>query len=65
MKELFFWFLTPEKNRCLIIGLIMTILGVILIPFIIGVPIAGIGFSIFAIGVLVSCGQKFSKFRKR
>jgi len=30
-------------NRYVILGLILSILGVILIPFIVGIPIAGIG----------------------
>jgi len=64
MKGIFQWFFTPEKNRYLIIGLILTILGVILIPFIIGIPIAGIGFTIFAIGALISYGQKIQKGKK-
>lgn len=64
MKGIFQWLFTPEKNRYLIIGLSLTILGVILIPFIIGIPIAGIGFTIFAIGALISCGQKIPKGKK-
>lgn len=64
MKGIFQWLFTPEKNRYLIIGLILTILGVILIPFVIGIPIAGIGFTIFAIGALISYGQKIQKGKK-
>ena len=64
MKGIFQWFFAPEKNRYLIIGLVLTILGVILIPFIIGIPIAGIGFTIFAIGALISYGQKIQKGKK-
>jgi len=37
---------------------------VILIPFIIGIPIAGIGFTMFAIGALISYGQKIQKGKK-
>ena len=42
------------------IGLILTGLGIILIPVIIGIPIAGIGFMLFSIGVLMSFAQKLS-----
>jgi hypothetical protein len=64
MKGIFQWLFTPEKNRYLTIGLILTILGVILIPFVIGIPIAGIGFMIFAIGAIISYGQKIQKGKK-
>jgi len=64
MKEIFQWLFAPEKNRYLTIGLILTALGVILIPIVIGIPIVGIGFMIFAIGALVSYGQKIMKGKK-
>ncbi len=64
LKELFFWFLNPKGNRYLAWGLGLSILGVILIPFIIGIPLAGIGFSLFSWGVMVSFAQKFSKGEK-
>ncbi len=64
MKEIFQWLFAPEKNRYLTIGLILIALGVILIPIVIGIPIAGIGFTIFALGVLISYGQKIPKVKK-
>ena len=64
MKEIFLWLFTPEKNRYLVIGLILTVLGVLLIPVVIGIPIAGIGFSIFAIGAIISFAQKFAAGKK-
>lgn len=64
MKKVFQWLFAPEKNRYLIMGLVLTVLGVILIPVIIGIPIAGIGFTIFAIGVMISYGQKIQKSKK-
>jgi len=59
MKEFFLWLFTPKRNRYLILGLVLTILGVILIPFIIGIPIAGIGFVIFSIGAMISLAERF------
>ena len=54
---------TPKRNRYLVWGLILSILGVILIPFIVGIPIAGIGFSIFAYGAILSFAEKFSGWK--
>jgi membrane-bound ClpP family serine protease len=59
MKEFLLAFFRPGWNRLALAGIALTILGVILIPFIIGIPIAGIGFSIFAIGIIVSFVCKF------
>jgi len=60
MKEFFLWLFTPKRNHYLVWGLVLTILGVILIPFIIGIPIAGIGFALFSIGAIISLAEKFS-----
>jgi hypothetical protein len=59
MREFFLFFFAPQWNRLLVIGGILTILGVITIPILIGIPIAGIGFSMFAIGTLVSFARLF------
>jgi hypothetical protein len=56
--------LTPKRNRYLLWGLILSIVGVILIPFIIGIPIAGIGFSIFAYGVILSFAEEFASWKE-
>ena len=64
LKGTFFSFLTPKRNRYLIWGLILSILGVILIPFIIGIPIAGIGFSMFAYGVILFFAEKFADWKE-
>ncbi len=64
MKDIFLWLFTPERNHYVVIGLILTILGVLLIPVIIGIPIAGIGFCILIIGIMISFAQKFSTGKK-
>lgn len=64
LKGGFLSFLTPKRNRYLIWGLILSILGVILIPFIIGIPIAGIGFSMFAYGVILFFAEKFADWKE-
>jgi len=60
-KYFLFWLFTPKCNRYLVWGAILSILGVILIPLVIGIPIAGVGFTIFAIGVIISFAQRFRK----
>ena len=64
MKEFFIQIFSPKRNRYLIIGLILTIIGVLLIPFVIGIPIVGIGFTLFSIGALVSYGEKAANGKK-
>lgn len=64
MKNFFLRLFTPKRNRYLIWGVILSILGVMLIPFIIGIPIAGIGFTIFTIGVLISFAERFESGKK-
>jgi len=64
MKEFFLWLFTPKRNHYLVLGLVLTILGVILIPFIIGIPIAGIGFVIFSVGAMISLAERSSAAAK-
>ena len=63
LKEVFLGFFTPKRNRYLVWGLVLSILGVILIPFIVGIPIAVIGFSIFAYGVILSFAEEFASWK--
>lgn len=51
-------------NRLVLVGIVLTILGIILMPFIVGIPIVGIGFSIFAIGIIVSFVCRFPGGKK-
>ncbi len=64
MKDFLMQLFAPRRNRYLIAGLILTIIGVLLIPFIIGIPVAGIGFTLFSIGALMSCGEKVASGKK-
>ncbi len=54
--------LTPKRNCYLIWGLILSVVGVILIPFIIGIPIAGVGFSMSAYGAIISFVEEFASW---
>ena len=40
------------------------VVGIILIPFLIGIPIAGIGFSMLAVGAMVSFAKMFPGGKK-
>jgi len=57
-KNFFLWLISPKRNRYLLWGLALTIIGTLLIPFIIGIPILGIGAVLLTFGVIISFAGK-------
>lgn len=60
-KNLFLWLVSPKRNRYLLWGLALTTLGVFLVPFIIGIPILGIGAALLTFGVIISFAGKIPR----
>lgn len=57
-KNFFLWLISPKRNRYLLLGLALTTLGVLLIPFIIGIPILGMGAVLLTGGAMISFAAK-------
>ena len=55
---------SPGWNRFTLSGCLLLVVGIILIPFLIGIPIAGIGFAMLAIGGMVSLARMFPGGKK-
>ena len=63
-KNFFLWLISPKRNRYLLWGLALTTLGVFLIPFIIGIPILGIGAVLLTGGAMISFAGKIPGGKK-
>lgn len=64
MRGIILGLFSPGWNRFTLIGFLLMILGIILIPVLIGIPIAGIGFSMLAISAIVSFVRLFPGGKK-
>lgn len=54
MNVFFAWLLAPGWNRLTVVGGILTLVGVILTPLLIGIPVMGVGFGLFSLGIMAS-----------
>jgi Na+/phosphate symporter len=58
MQKLIGILLSPSWNRLVISGLILTVLGVLLTPVIVGIPFLGVGFGLLSLGIIVSLAER-------
>ena len=54
MRGILFALFSPGWNRVTVIGCLLMGVGIVLTPFLIGIPIAGVGFAILAVSAMAS-----------
>ena len=59
MREIFLALFSPGWNRLSVIGCLLMGVGIILMPLLIGIPIAGVGFAMLAVSAMVSLARMF------
>jgi len=57
-------FLFPHLNRWILWGIVLVCIGLLFLPFFVGIPILGVGFAVFSWGVFKSFANRFELGRR-